>query len=384
MAFGQALEDAFFGIPPLGIVALLAIAGVFVYIALKVPMVWTIARFGYSNALYNSRINRFARKIYLNNLLGTGTFLEALNFVSSASPGDYPLKNVKTVEEAERLLFETLYGRVEEAKVESPKMIAPVLDTFIIRYENRALKSVFRERLESGSGIGVAVIPVGKVTAKVMERMRAVENVGDMIGDVPREDLAAMLRDRELNTMHDVENALDSYYIQSLERSFRKLPRAIRSNMKELLEIQIDIVNIKLLLRMIKLGIPEKNRRKYIRLVEGKNVHGEVLEKLVGAETVVEAVDALGRTPYGPLLREVFKEYKSKGSISAFELELDKFWIAYVENFAMKMNTTVGPVIRYLVEMEYEVRNITTVLRSQGVPGGDELARSLIVCREVS
>jgi len=96
---------------------------------------------------------------------------------------------------------------------------------------------------------------------------------------------------------------------------------------------------------------------------------------------VAEAVDALGSTPYAPLLREVFKDYKDTGRISLFELELDRFWIRYIEIFAMKMNTTVGPVIRYLTEMEFEIRNVNAVLRGFEVPGGKEIAEELLIVR---
>jgi len=357
---------------------------VLVYLGMKVPMVWTIARFGYSNALFNSRVNRFARRLYMNNLFGTNSFGEAVNFVSSASPRDFPLKNVTTVEDAEQLLFNKLFDKIEEAKTESPKFITPVLDTFIIKYENRVLKALFRQRMKSKVPASGGVYPVGGISQAVIDRMRAAETVGDIVRYIPREELASMLAVEDLTSFRNVESALDRFYIRSIETSFQKLPRTIRNGMREFLEVQIDVINVKMLIRMINLGIPEEVRSRSIHLGKGKNIHGDVLERLVQAETMAEGVDALGRTPYGPLFREVFKEYKESGNISRFELELDRFWLQYVESFAMKMNTTVGPVIRYFVELEYEIRNIMAVLRATSIPGGKEMARSLIVCREAS
>ena len=381
VGLSQAFDSAGSGTAPMVVFIVIITAALLFYIGMKVPLMWTIARFGYSNALYNSRINRFARRLYVNNLMGTSSFSEAVNFVSSASPRDFPLKNVTTMEGAEHELFTSLLTNLEEAKKESPKMISPVLDTFIIRYENRMLKGLFRQRFHEGSSDAGKIFPVGEVDGKIIDNMRNAESVTEMVDYIPRKDLRNMLERCDRSTIGGVEHALDRFYLESMEKASAKVPRAIRAGMKEFLEVQIDMINLKNLLRMIKTGVPEERKKEYA-FTEGKNVHGGMLERICEAETIAEAVEAIGTTPYGPLFREVFKDYKTTGRISLFELELDKFWINYVENFAMKMNTTVGPVIRYLTEREFEIRNIVSVLRGLSIPGGKKIAGELMVYRE--
>ncbi len=380
MGLSEAFDSAGSSTWPMVVFIVIITAALLFYIGMKVPLMWTIARFGYSNALYNSRINRFARRLYVNNLMGTSSFSEAVNFVSSASPRDFPLKNVTTMEGAEHELFTSLLANLEEAKKESPKMISPVLDTFIIRYENRMLKGLFRQRFHDGSDTG-KIFPMGEVDSKTIELMKNAETVTEMVDHVPRKELRGLLERCDRSTMGGIEHTLDRYYLVSMEKASRKVPRAIKAGMKEFLEVQIDMINLKNLLRMINAGVPEARKKEYA-FTEGKNVHGGVLERICEAESITEAVEAIGTTPYGPLFREVFKDYKATGRISLFELELDKFWINYVENFAMKMNTTVGPVIRYLTEREFEIRNIVSALRGLTIPGGKKIAEELMVYRE--
>jgi len=346
---------------------------------MKVPMVWTIARFGYSNALYNSRINRFVRRMYINNLIGTNSFAEAVNFISSASSKDFPLKTVATVEEAEETLLSAMLKNVQEAKEESPDMIGPVLDSFIIRYENRTLKSLFITRFHE-SATDTGIFPVGTITEKLIEEMTKAETLDEMVELIPRAELRELLSREELATFRKVENLLDGFYIESVERSSSKLPRTLKKEMGAFLEVYSDMLTIKTVLRMIKAEVPAAQRKEFF-FARGKHITRDVLEALQDAENVAEAVDALGRTPYGPLLREVFKDFKSTGKVSLFELELDRFWIRYIEIFAMKMNTTVGPVIRYLTELEFETRNVMAILRGFEVPGGKEMAEELLIVR---
>ena len=354
-----------------------------VYLGLKVPLIWTIARFGYSNALYNARINRFVRRLYMNNLLGTNSFGEATNFISSASAKDFPLKSVTTVEDAEHELFSIMMNNIEEAKKESPKMISPVLDSLVIRYENQTLKALLRKRFFKEILGEEKLYPVGVIDETTIENMINAESVEEMILLIPREDLRNMLKELEEKTYQRIENQLDRFYLVSVERSARKLPKAIRRGMSEFIRVYIDMINLKTILRTVELSIQEGERKELV-LTQGKNIHGDVLDRLCETENIAEAIEAVGATTYGPLFREVFKEYKLTGRISLFELELDRFWINYVENFAMKMNSTVGPVIRYLTEQEYEIRNVMSVLRGLEIPGGKKIAEELMVVREVN
>ncbi|MDP6156147.1 MAG: V-type ATPase subunit [Candidatus Thermoplasmatota archaeon] len=364
---------------PVLIIIIAVFGAMLLYLGMKVPMVWTIARFGYSNALYNSRINRFVRRMYVNNLMGTNSFGEAVNFISSASSKDFPLKTVTNVEEAEEVLLSAMLNNVQKAKEESPDMIGPVLDSFIIRYENRTLKNLFSARFhESSTESGT--YPVGVLTEKLIDEMKKAETLVDMINLLPRRELREMLSRTENTTFRKVENLLDGFYIESVERSSSKLPRTLRKELREFLEVYSDMLTIKTVLRMIKAGVPAAQRKEY-SFARGKHITRDTLEAFQDAENVAEALDALGRTPYAPLLREVFKDFKDTGRISLFELELDRFWIRYIEIFAMKMNTTVGPVIRYLTELEFETRNVIAVLRGFEVPGGKELAEELLIVR---
>lgn len=363
---------------PMLIIIIAVFAAMLLYLGMKVPMVWTIARFGYSNALYNSRINRFVRRMYINNLMGTNSFSEAVNFISSASSRDFPLKTVATVEEAEEVLLSAMLKNVQKAKEESPDMIGPVLDSFVIRYENRTLKTLFSARFHESASDGT--FPVGAITEKLIEEMVKAETLEEMVELIPRAELRDLLSRSELTTFRKVENILDGFYVESVERSSSKLPRTLKKEMGAFLEVFSDMLTIKTILRMIKAGVPADQRKEF-SFARGKHITRDALEALQEAENVAEAVDALGETPYAPLLREVFKDFKKTGKISLFELELDRFWIRYIEIFAMKMNTTVGPVIRYLTELEFEIRNVMAVLRGFEVPGGKEMAEELLIVR---
>lgn len=359
-----------------------ALVSALVYLGAKMPLFWTIAKFGYSNAIYNSRINKFVRKMYLDNLLNSHNLSEAVNFAASTSSRDLPLKTVTSAEEAERTLHNVLRERIEEAVEESPKKFSPVLRTFIIRHENRVLKALFRNFFFDVEKRDDGAYPVGSVDERTIENMANAGSPEEISEAVPGEERRAELIQGQPESHRDAEYILDRHYIRAVEDSARKLPRAVRKGVRELLQVHIDILNLKNVMRLVRSEIPGKERGEYVFFGKGKNIDDELMEKVIEAEGIERVVEDLEKTPYGALFREIYSDYKETKRLSVFELELDRFWLKYVENFGSKMNTTVGPVMRYLLELEMEIRNVMAVLRAKEIPDGREIAEDILVYRE--
>ncbi len=372
----------------IGVLAVVFLATI-IYLAAKVPLVWTIARFGYSNAIYNSRINRFVQKIYLLGLLETADISEASNYISSVNSRDFPVKSADSPEDIERLLVEKLHQRYSEAVALCPKSLKSVLDANLIKYENQALKSIFTSYFKAQDKEGGTrashyekVPPIGNLSEGVIKDMLNAETLKDLIDLIPREDIREQLNNRKPEHFHDAEMILDNYYLNNLTVRIKKAPSPLRKELTDLQMVNVDLHNMRALMRMVRTSVDPKYRKKIYSFHLGKNLGRTTIDQLINAEDMANFIEALKDTPYGPMFRSVYSEFQKDRRTSVFELELDRFWIKYIENFALRTNTTVGPIIRYLLELEYEVRNINSVLKGLELPGGKELARQVIICSE--
>lgn len=357
--------------------------GTLVYLGARVPLMWTIAKFGYANALYNSRINKFVKKIYVNNLIGSNNLSEAINLVNSVNTRDFPLKSAKTVGECEKIINRSINDKFEEAIKECPRIIHGILDAFLVKYENRTLKIIFRTHIQKGK------IPendkphaIGRLNEKLVDEMLKAETLAELIDLVPRDDVRKLLKENPAKNFQQVDRLLDMSYVDTLKTRSSELPGAVKREMEEFIGVYVDKLNIMNAMRMVKWNVPVEERKNIYYFAQGKNINGALLEAMVQAQSVSEEIEVLKDSSYGPIFRELYPRYKETGRLSVFDKELERFWLRYIDNFGSKMNTTVGPIFRYLLELEFEMRNVISVLRGYTIPGGVEMARELIVLRE--
>lgn len=155
-------------------------------------------------------------------------------------------------------------------------------------------------------------------------------------------------------------SALDSYYYTSLWEEVHRI-KSQRSILMSMVGCEIDIVNIKLILRLKQEGAaPDEIDRYLIRpshmLTEG------MLRAMVYAENIRSALDAISGTLFGRVLLDVFSQIEARGLFIA-ERTLDELRLKVFRQQSITHLFSVAPAVSYIQFKENEVRNLLALIR---------------------
>ncbi|MEE9323723.1 MAG: V-type ATPase subunit, partial [Candidatus Aenigmarchaeota archaeon] len=153
---------------------------------------------------------------------------------------------------------------------------------------------------------------------------------------------------RELGNLLPLENSLDKHMIDSWRGIVSK-------DLRRFVDIKIDTINIRTLLRCKISDIPSKD---YI--IEG----GYLKEKLKDMERgeVKDVLDILDRTPYGKVSREAMTEYEKTRSLVSFEKKLESEISKILKENAILRPLGVFSVMSFINAKRGEVKNLNTVI----------------------
>lgn len=208
------------------------------------------------------------------------------------------------------------------------------------------------------------LMPSPTIPRERLEMLASAENFEQLLEFLKESEyfsvLLDALREYEERGLIALLSALDRYYYTSLWRNVLRV-KAQRSILMSLVGCEIDIVNLKLILRLKREEVkPEDIDRYLIRpshmLTEG------MLRAMVVAEDIRSAVDVVSRTPYGKILLEVLPQIEAQ-ELSAAERALDEIQLKVFRWLALTKLFSIAPVLSYICLKENEMRNLRAIVR---------------------
>ncbi len=171
-------------------------------------------------------------------------------------------------------------------------------------------------------------------------------------------------------------SAFDRYYYTSLWREVLRV-KTQRSILESLVGCEIDIVNLKLILRLKREGVNSEEIDRYLirpsyMLTEG------MLRAMVVVEDLRSAVDAVARTPYGKILLEVLPQIEAQG-IFVVERALEEMQLKVFRWLAITKLFSIAPVISYIRLKENEMKNLWTIIKLKVDKVGPQKIKETIV-----
>ena len=157
----------------------------------------------------------------------------------------------------------------------------------------------------------------------------------------------------------EIEREIDKKIINELLEL--NLPRHSRKAKNKFVRSMIDIMNIKSILRGRYYGI--KHIEKNI-IPHGWELAEWQIDRLLKIDSISEIISLLEGTSYYPPLKEAIVDFEKEGVV-AFERALDKHLLYISSLIANENPLAIGPGIRFLIEKEFEVRNLKAI--SKGI-----------------
>jgi len=273
----------------------------------------------------------------------------------------------------ERLLMEHFLRIYKDVKKDSPKDVSMLLDAMLKKFEVENLRTILRAKI---AGLSVEetmsyIIPVGKLNEEFCKSLLEKSgNVKDVVKFLGRTDygptLERGLKDFEkTGLLISLETALDQYVFGLLWKRADKISGADREIAKKIIGTEIDVINMKLILRSKTLDIKADQARKFI-LPMFFQLTEEGVNKGIEAKGIESAVKALMVKPYKNLLSAVLAEYEASNSLSAVEQVFDKFLLKNIRDVLKYPSPFhIGVVLGFLNVKWIEVKNLRAIVKGK-------------------
>ncbi|MFQ6050297.1 MAG: ATP synthase A1 subunit C [Candidatus Hydrothermarchaeota archaeon] len=370
---GSLAEKVGFGNYPEIFLGLIIVAALIVFIGIITPilrLVIDISPYAYSNARVRGMETRLLSASKYNEIMESASFQETLSNLEGTEYGQYVAQVVaegKGSEYADKMLDQCLCDSYEAVVRFAPENVKKIFATWKKRWEIKNLKKILRS-IHAGIYPDMdtifAIGDVGMSTYESLADSKSIEEFvskleGTEYGEVLSEHLSAYQESRSLLLL---ESALDKYYYSLLWKSVFIVSDENTRPLALFFGSEIDITNIKLLLRAKAENLLPEEIKKLL-IPNGHDLHQYFLDSLSEAESVVTLINSLEGTKYGKILMDELVSYEEDGSLTPLERALDKSLVALGKDLSKRQPFGISPLLTYLMLRENDINNLKIVLR---------------------
>ena len=253
--------------------------------------------------------------------------------------------------------------------------IAPkeVKDPFVVMSKKTDINNI--KSLITAKEVGLSadetkelLIPSGALYDELSSLVET-DSVTDIITSLDSTEYATALEDalpeyEEKQMTLPLESALDKYYLNKLLQSSDVPADENRQIVYSYVGTQVDVDNLKLILRAKEDGLTYDDISNYI-LADGYQLREWKLKDLMDSPDVANVISGLEGTKYSEALTDVVPKYNETGSVAVFERALDVYVAEHAKSLSSKKPLGVGPIIGYLSQKEAEIKNLKIIARAK-------------------
>lgn len=251
----------------------------------------------------------------------------------------------------------------------APESIRPFFSAFRTLYEIEQLKTAFRCRRAGlpADDVRARMIPVGMITPPLIEGCAHAESIDEIVQHLQEsvygKDLHAALDSyHETGTLLAIDQALDAGALREIMRSRAKVDHLLASPVAEFCGTWTDIVNLNTMLRARAGGRAAMKAAHF--MPGGASLEEWRLRQLMETPTLAETLHQLAGTDYYAAFQHVVTDKEVPEVVPLLERELDVLLLRKAGSLALTYHLTGGPLIRFMVARQFEVRNIRAVVHA--------------------
>ncbi len=273
-------------------------------------------------------------------------------------------QDLSGVELIEHALNNNLVRNFAKLKKISPDEVDELVNSYLRRNDVYNMKTILRGKFANveNSEINRLLIPVGLHKPEFWTNLIEKESVEEVLRALPikpQKKETALKNFKETNSLFSVENMLDTDYFQFMKEFSQRIPKE-GELFRELLEHEIDIINIKNLLRLKKMG--EKDIEQYF--FAGGKVFGKNRLVSMANSDFTAILETINKSSY----RKAFVEHRdaiAKLDIGAIENALDKFLLKKSTLLLHQNPLTVSVILGFMYAKEIEVKNLRMLVKGK-------------------
>jgi V/A-type H+-transporting ATPase subunit C len=255
---------------------------------------------------------------------------------------------------------------------------------YLRRWDYLIIKTILRGKFSNASleDIQEDLVPAGNLSEEYLLSLIAM--------DGPKEILEAVRKKQDIVIPDDimtsyerggnlapVEDYLDKlYYTRLLEAVQPKgKPRML---FLLYVEREIDIVNLRTLLKLKQAGLSVDKIRPYF-VEGGHDLDTRELTRLASAENFEQMLDDLAKLPFYEEIKEALDTVKKTGSLNDVMLSLQRYQAKQSEKFSHLYPLSVLPIIDYIIRKKIEVDNLRIIARGKATGMDADTIKKLLV-----
>ncbi|MDT8357702.1 MAG: V-type ATPase subunit [Methanomicrobiaceae archaeon] len=267
----------------------------------------------------------------------------------------------------ERYLESVYRDELEHLEMAAPEGLKPFLQAYGRRFEAAQLKVLIRA-VHAGvppDQIAEAVTPAGGLSPPLLRKAADARDLDELVGMLAetgygRPLLEALPDHHGRGDTLVLETAVDRVVMEDLDGSIMRTDTLISAPPAALLAVYADAANTRILLRAARDRI---DREQVIRslIPYGKDLSWPLLLKLAELEGPTQILARIEETALHSAIENSIAEFEQTGSFVPVEYALDQFLFETARTLETIYHHGPGPILKFLVGREYELRNIRTI-----------------------
>jgi len=271
------------------------------------------------------------------------------------------LSGLDLLEHATHLNMAKVFGSILMSSTgELYEMVSAYLD----KWDVWNLKVILRGKsygLDS-EGIREDLVPAGKLNAEALDKLIALDSDDDILAgfgkvthvSFPQDVLTAYKSSGNLGVIEDfLEKAHYERLIHSIDLSSRP-SHLFYDYVRE----EVDIKNFETILKLKAEGIYGEQAMKYI-ISGGRRIDDRLLALLANAEDINSMMSEVPQLEFGEEIKAALESKDIREAV----LGLRRYERQKAKKFSRLYPLSVIPVVDYMINKEYEVRNIRVIAR---------------------
>lgn len=339
---------------PFTILWIVLAAGGLVAAAIFGPALASFAGFTYPNATFNAIGAPYLQEKELTRLVSSDSLED---FQANVVSSDFRVDG-ESIQEVQRAIDVSLARIIDMARRDSPKTVHAFYDAFLQTLDARLIKDALHAVLESSQAPEQE--PFSPLGGALRDRLHQAdrEEMGTTLSELGLLEVKQLIESEAPFMV--IEYAVDRHLVRALAQA--EVPRSCKRSRDVFAKRLIDVMNLKAILRATYYGLEEVQQMLF---GEGWEIPGWQVDHMLKIDSIPEIISLLEGTSYGTALRDVLPQYEREG-LGTLEMAIDRQFVQHAAAIGLDDTMGLGPGIRFLVEKQYEARNLKAIAKGVG------------------
>ncbi len=212
------------------------------------------------------------------------------------------------------------------------------------------------------------LVPAGAFSEDYLKTFVAMASIQEIMDNLVKEPSLRITPElvREVvdtGRLASLEDHLDKVFYSDLLKVVKGTEKA-DALLNQFIRREVDVTNLKVLLKLKAEKIPEDLIVKYL-IPGGMEFDIDRLRSLAGSEGTAPLLEELERSSMAANLKDAIEKFRTTKKLSDMTIALDKALIGTSEKFAHFYPLSVLPIVNYMIRKKAEVDNIRIIARGK-------------------